>query len=41
MQTQSKPKGLVDPWTVTGEFMFKAEEPAVWGPQKMAVGKHT
>jgi hypothetical protein len=29
MQTQSKPKGLVDPWTVTGEFMFKAEEPAV------------
>jgi hypothetical protein len=29
MQLQSKPKGLEAPWTVTGEFIFKAKEAGV------------
>jgi hypothetical protein len=40
MQPQSKPKGLEAPWTISGEFIFKAEEAGVWGPQEMAAGTH-
>jgi hypothetical protein len=29
MQPQSKPKGLEAPWTISGEFIFKAEEAGV------------